>query len=95
MILINLRKTFDTINHGILLIKCPYFSSRSFRVNIKNKYYSIAKLGWEVLQGCILGPLLFLLYVNDMNQVVDRDFLFLHPDGSCLDYQHKDVKEFE
>ena len=45
-------------------------------------------------QGSILGPLLFLLYVNDIKQAVDFD-LFLYADGSCLVYQHKDVKEIE
>ena len=47
-----------------------------------------------VPQGSILGPLLFLLYVNDMKQAVDCD-LFLYADDSCLVYQHKDVKEIE
>ena len=47
-----------------------------------------------VPQGSILGPLLFLLYVNDMKQAVDCD-LFLYADDSCLVYQHKDMKEIE
>ena len=42
-----------------------------------------------VLEGPILGHLLFLLYVNDLKQAVDCD-LFLYPDDSCLVYQHKD-----
>ena len=45
-------------------------------------------------QGCILGPLSFLLYANDMKQAVDCD-LFLYIDDSCLVYQHKDAKEIE
>ena len=45
-------------------------------------------------QGSTLGPLLFLLYVNDMKQAVDCD-LFHYADDSCLVYQHKDVKERE
>ena len=45
-------------------------------------------------QGSILGPLLFLLYVNDLKQAVDCD-LFLYADDSCLVYQHKDMKEIE
>ena len=45
-------------------------------------------------QGSILGPLLFLLYVNNLKQAVDCD-LFLYADDSCLVYQHKDVKEIE
>ena len=42
----------------------------------------------------ILGPLLFLLYVNNMKQAVDCD-LFLYADDSFLVYQHKDVTEIE
>ena len=108
MILIDLQKAFDTINHDILLKKMAslgfsnhsikwfqsYLSGRRFRVNIKSKYSSTAKIECGVPQGSILGPLLFLLYVNDMKQAVDCD-LFLYADDSCLVYQHKDVSKIE
>ena len=63
-------------------------------MNNKNKYSSTAKIECGVPQGSILGPLLFLLYVNDMKQAVDCD-LFLYADDSCLVYQHKDVSKIE
>ena len=99
MILIDLQKAFDTINHGILLKKMSapkfsdgsvnwfqsYLSNRSFRVNVQVKYSCIAKINCGVPQGSILGLLLFLLYVNDMKQAVDCD-LFLYADDSCLVY---------
>ena len=69
-----------------------YLSNRSFRVTLQGKYSCIAKIDCGVPQGSILGPLLFLLYVNDMKQAVDCD-LFLYADDSCLAYQHRDVKE--
>ena len=108
MILIDLQKAFDTINNDILLRKMSalrfsdrsinwfqsYLSNRSFRVNVQGKCSCIAKIDCGVHQGSILGPLLFLLYVNDMKQAVDCD-LFLSADDSCLVYQHKDVKEIE
>ena len=47
-----------------------------------------------VPQGSILGPLLFLIYVNDMHQSVDCDLL-LYADDSCLIFQHKEVKVIE
>ena len=42
----------------------------------------------------ILGPLLFLTYVNDMSQTVKSN-LFLYVEDSCLTYQHRDVNEIE
>ena len=67
-----------------------YLSKGSFQVNIKNKYSSTAKTECGVRQGSILGPLLFLLYVNNMKQAINCD-LHLYADGSCLVYQHHDV----
>ena len=71
-----------------------YLSNRSFRVNVQGKDPYIVKIDGGVSQGSILGPLLFLLYVNNMKQAVDCD-LFLYVDDSCLVYQHKNVKEIE
>ena len=99
IILIDLQKAFDTINHNILLRKKAslgfsnysvkwfqsYLSDRSFRVKIKSKYSSTAKTECEVPQGSILQPLLFLLYVNDMKQAVDCH-LFLYADDSLSTY---------
>ena len=46
-------------------------------------------------QGSILGPLLFLLYVNDMKQAASCDLFLLYADDSCLVYQHNGVSEIE
>ena len=66
-------------------------------MSIKNKYSSTAKIECGVPQGSMLGPfLLFLLFINDIKQVVDCD-LFLYADESCLVYQHdvNDVSKIE
>ena len=56
---------------------------------VTGPYSSTAKIDCGVSQGSILGPLLFLLYVNDVKQAVDCD-LFLYADDSCSAYQQKD-----
>ena len=89
MILIDLQKAFDTIDHNILLEKLKaigfcddtvnwfhsYLTDRAFLVSIENKYSSISKISCGVPQGSILGPLLFLIYVNNMKQAMSSDLL--------------------
>lgn len=109
MILIDLQKAFDTINHSILLEKLgtpgfsnevilwfrSYLANRTFCVSIDNLSSNPGKLECGVPQGSILGPLLFLLYVNDMPQALVKCDLFLYADDSCLLFQHKDISEME
>ena len=108
MILIDLQKAFDTVNHDILLKKMEfigfseettkwfksYLSNRKFKVHIKNTFSEPGNLLCGVPQGSILGPLLFLLYINDMPQAVDCELL-LYADDTCLIFQHKDITEIE
>ena len=108
VILIDLQKAFDTIDHNILLLKMPslgfsrevidwyksYLSSRKFHVNFHDKFSTSSDLRCGVPQGSILGPLLFLLYINDMPQAVDCD-LFLYADVTCLLFQHKDLERIK
>ena len=63
--------------------------SRSFWVNIQSKRSGIAKIDCGVPQGSISGPLLFLLYINDMGHAVDCD-LFQHVDDFCLIHLHNE-----
>ena len=108
MILIDLQKAFDTVNNNILLKKMEfigfteetkkwlksYLSNRKFKVHIKNTFSEPGNLLCGVPQGSILGPLLFLLYINDMPQAVDCELL-LYADDICLIFQHKDITKIE
>ena len=108
MILIDLQKAFDTIDHNILIEKVKtisfcddtvnwfhsHLTDQAFLVNIENKCSSISKNFCGMPQGSILGPLLFLLYVNDIKQAVSLDLL-LYADDSCFVFEHKHVTEIE
>ena len=68
-----------------------YLSKEKFHANVHDKFSTSTNLRCGVPQGFILGPFLFLLYVNDMPQAVDCD-LFLYPDDTCLLFQHNDLE---
>ena len=63
-------------------------------MNVGKEYSSPGRLSCGVPQGSILGPLLFLLYVNDMPQAVNPELL-LYADDTCLIYMGKDTKTIE
>ena len=108
MVLIDLQKAFDTIDHSILLEKMSclgfagktiawyksYLTNKSFIVNVGKEFSSPGKLSCGVPQGLILGPLLFLLYVNDIPQTVNSELL-LYADDTCLIYMGKDIQKIE
>ena len=108
MILIDLQKAFNTIDHDIVLQKLyvigffkhlvnwfqSYLINRTFLVNLGNAFSQPACVSSGVPQGSILGPLLFLIYINDMSQAVKCN-LFLYADDSCLVCQHKDINGIE
>ena len=106
--MINLQKAFDTIDHEIFLDKVvclgfsdssiswfkSYLQNQSFLVNIGKEYSNPCILSCGVPQGSILGPLIFLLYMNDMAQAVDCDLL-LYADDSCLIFRDKDGEKID
>ena len=62
--------------------------------SIENAYSDKASITCGVPQGSILGPLLFLIYIDDMPQVVDIELL-QYTNDTCLVFQLKDIKTIE
>ena len=109
MILVDLRKAFDTLDHGVLFEKMKYFgfrasvikwfesylSNRKFLICIDSVFSEPGTLKYGAPQGSILGPLLFLLHVNDLPQPLSDAGSYLYADDTCIFYQHEDVKKIE
>ena len=108
MILMDPQKTFNTIDHDILLKKLraidfanhpigwykSYLSNRFLRVTLKNGCSDPFKITCGVPQRSIFERFLLLIYVNNMPHDVKSN-KFLYPGDTCLVFQGKDVTEIE
>lgn len=108
VILLDLQKAFDTVDHDILLHKIratgadentvkwftSYLCNRKQFVKLNNISSSREGIKCGVPQGSILGPLLFNIYVNDMCRAVLCD-IFLYADDSMLVVSGKNVLDIE
>ena len=112
-VLCDLSKAFDVINHEMLLNKLniygirgivndwfrSYLSDRSQYVEIENTQSETLPIKYGVPQGSILGPLLFLIYVNGIGNscyanilsFADDTTLYMYMSGSNLDQLYADA----
>ena len=108
-IFLDFAKAFDTVNHSILLQKLnhsgirgktfewfqSYLKDRKQCVSLKDTESTYLCMKNGVPQGHVLGPLLFLLYINDIINVSDTLTFFLFTDDTSVFYSNTDQSKLE
>ena len=104
-VFLDFTKAFETVNHGILLRKLnhygvrgvanawfkSYLYNRSQYVSLNGVTSSIQLTNISVPQGSVLGPLLFILYINDMHSSRNHVTLTHYADDTTALLSNRDV----
>ena len=105
----DLKKAFDTLDHNILLTKLQFYGIRGFchkwftsylsnrtQTCLMNSFMSTPKLvKCGVPQGTILGPLLFLLYINDLPNCLYFSQPRMYADDTSLTFASVHLKHID
>lgn len=105
----DLSKAFDCVSHNILLRKLQkfYFNDKSLMlissylenrrqsVRIEGEMSSELCISAGVPQGSILGPVLFLMYINDLPNAFEKITCLFYADDTTLSMSHLNLEQLE
>ena len=105
----DLQKAIDTVDHKILLSKLghygicgkandwfrSYLTGRKQFVSINGSNSGLSAIEFGVPQGSVLGPLLFLIYINDLHFSIKYSVTRHYADDTCLLIKNKSLKQLK
>ena len=108
-VFIDLQKAFDTVDHEILLKKLEtygfrglannwfssYLSNRKQYVHVSGEESDYREIKHGVPQGSVLGPILFLLYINDLSNAIVYCLIYNFADDTAIVYTEEDPRRLK